>query len=830
MLKATIRTSDVVCRIGGEEFAVIMPSCDVADATGFAGRLMDGLATLDFDPAGRMTVSVGIAQGPQHATNPTELVACSEAAMMTAKARGKDVVVLFEDAQSERPEDTGGHRDLRSLAHMKMLQSVAGKLNRLNDVREIGLTITHELRSLIDYHSCRVYIVEGQVLVPIAVRGEFAYEGETPEILYSKIGEGITGRVAETGHSLLIPNATECDFSVSIPGTDEIDESMIGVPLAYGARVIGVVTISKLGLNQFDEDDVRVLEVLAGQASVAVENARLYEAQRREAQNANALLEFADEMSRSSSFNAIAETSVRSTSTLLGSRHVSLWLQKEALGEITCEAHRGYDIPDARRITTRRIAPAAAHEFIADHRAPFVIHPAAGDPYPLETGSVGAPRGIAPLQLADGYIGWLTVIQPDDRDEYFSDELLRLLAGLAYQTSLALQKALLYRAQKESAEISNALLDFSRGLVVSQGLDEVLDRTVELAGRILGSPRTSLWMLDGDSGDMAAQAGWGYKPGEFEELTRLRIPHSIERNPHGGAEPFVVSPEEAALIDGLLVGSKNLSFAVAPIELEGGGAAVLVAGAPVYGTYEFSERKMRLLAGIADQAKLAIDNALSFDNLELTFVSTVEALANALEAKDEYTSAHARSITDMAVAVGQAMGLDSFALKRLELGALFHDIGKIGIRADILMKAGPLTDEERQTMETHPELGEQILAPIDRLKDVRPVVRHCHERWDGAGYPDKLGAEDIPLEARIVFVCDAFHAMTTDRVYRKKLPLAEALRRLRESAGSQFDPEVVDVFMSLIGSSIDFGALEGAAGSLPQPELPWIEGELLTPA
>jgi diguanylate cyclase (GGDEF)-like protein len=831
MLKATIRTSDVVCRIGGEEFAVIMPSCDVADATGFASRLMEGLATLNFDPAGRMTVSVGIAQGPQHATNPTELVACSEAAMMTAKARGKDIVVLFEDSQNERPEDVGEHRDLRSLAHMKMLQSLAGKLNRLNDVREIGLTITRELRSLIDYHSCRVYIVEGQSLIPIAVRGEFAYEGETPEILYSKIGEGITGRVAETGHSLLIPNATECDFSVSIPGTDEIDESMIGVPLTYGTRVIGVVTISKLGLNQFDEDDVRVLEVLAGQASVAVENARLYEAQRREAMNANALLEFADEMSRASSFTGIGNASVRLSAGLLGATHVSLWLQKEGLGEVSCAAHHGYaGNVDIRRIVTRRIDSKTAHEFLADRRAPFIIHPAVGDPYPLLTGSAGGPRGIAPLQLADGHIGWLTVIQPKGREEYFTEELLRFLAGLAYQTSLALQKALLYRAQKESAEISNALLDFSRGLVVAQGLDEVLGRTVELSGRILGSPRTSLWMRDPESEDMAAQAAWGYKPAEQEQLYRLRIPNSIEAAPREGAEPFVIPPEAAALVEGLLVGSKNLAFAVAPIQLEGGSAAALVVGAPVYGDYEFSERKMRLLAGIADQAKLAIDNALSFDSLELTFVSTVEALANALEAKDEYTSAHARSITDMAVAVGQKMGLDSFSLKRLELGALFHDIGKIGIRADILMKPGPLTDDERETMETHPELGEQILAPIDRLKDVRPVVRHCHERWDGAGYPDQIGAEDIPLEARIVFVCDAFHAMTTDRVYRKKLPLAEALRRLQEASGSQFDPEVVEVFMHLIGSSADFGALQKEEDPSLQSQLPWIEGELLTPA
>ncbi|HEX3327977.1 MAG TPA: HD domain-containing phosphohydrolase, partial [Actinomycetota bacterium] len=473
----------------------------------------------------------------------------------------------------------------------------------------------------------------------------------------------------------------------------------------------------------------------------------------------------------------------------------------------------------------------AAREFIGDHRAPFIVEPAAGDLYPLPTGAVDAPRAIAPLQLPDGLIGWLIVIAPADQEAFLSEELLRFVAGLTYQTSVALQKALLYRAQKESAEISNALLDFSRGLVAAEGLGQVLDRTVELAARILGSPRTGLWMRDEESGDMVAKAAWGYTPVEREHLSGMRIPRSVIASLGVESDPVVVSAGKTGIIDDLLDASSNLAFAVAPIRLEGGGKAALIAAAPVYGDYEFSERKMRLLAGIGDQATLAIDNAMSFDNLERTFVSTVEALANALEAKDEHTSAHARSITDMAVAVGEEMRLDDDVLKRLELGALFHDIGKIGIRADILLKPGPLTASERETMETHPELGEQIIAPIERLRDVRPVVRHCHERWDGAGYPDHMEAEEIPLEARIVFVCDAFHAMTTDRVYRKRLSLPEALRRLKAGSGSQFDPRVVDVFLQLVASRPDFGGSRVEKKPAPLKAVaPWIQGELLRPA
>jgi HD-GYP domain-containing protein (c-di-GMP phosphodiesterase class II) len=148
--------------------------------------------------------------------------------------------------------------------------------------------------------------------------------------------------------------------------------------------------------------------------------------------------------------------------------------------------------------------------------------------------------------------------------------------------------------------------------------------------------------------------------------------------------------------------------------------------------------------------------------------------------------------------VGEELGLEAESLKRLELGALFHDIGKIGIPNSVLLKPGPLTDEERALIETHPELGEKIIAPIDQLQDVCGIVRACHERWDGGGYPDRKRGDEIPLESRIIFACDAFHAMTTDRPYRRALPAEEALRRLREAAGTQFDPQVVDVCLRVL--------------------------------
>jgi diguanylate cyclase (GGDEF)-like protein len=634
-LRGSHRLSDLVCRHGGEDFGIIPSSCDAGEAMALAQRLLARMEAESFEPAGSLTLSIGVAQGPEHATNPRELVACAEAAMMTAKARGKNQGVLFDDGTRERPAGSPATRDVRSIAHLKMLQSLAGKLNRLNDVQEIGATIVNELRMLVDYHSCRVYVADGEDLIPIAWRGELGpYEDEGAEELQSKFGEGITGHAAATGQSLLIPNALDIDWAVTIPGTDDVEESMIAVPLKYGARVIGVVVVSKLGVGQFDDDDVRLLEVLGGHASVALENARLYEAERNEAARA-----------------------------------------------------------------------------------------------------------------------------------------------------------------KESLEIANSLLEFSRELAASDGLDEVLGLLVDLTSRTLGAERTSVWLQQAETGDLVATAVCGHDEEAEGRLLGVRFSAQVARKLLSTDDPFVLEASQVAKIEGAPdIG--DMSLALAPLHLDSDRVGCIAAVAPT-GHFEPSGRRMRLLAGIAHQAKLAIQNASSFQSLEDTFLSTVEALANALEANDEYTSSHARWITDMALEVGREIGLDAKTLKRLELGALFHDIGKLGIPASILTKPGPLTSEERAVIETHPELGERILAPISRLEDVRPIVRHCHERWDGDGYPDGKAAEDIPIEARVILVCDAFHAMTTDRPYRSRLPVEEAFRRLRESAGSQFDPDVVEAFIRL---------------------------------
>ena len=178
--------------------------------------------------------------------------------------------------------------------------------------------------------------------------------------------------------------------------------------------------------------------------------------------------------------------------------------------------------------------------------------------------------------------------------------------------------------------------------------------------------------------------------------------------------------------------------------------------------------------------------------VELAYTATVRALASAVEAKDAYTGGHLARVTAYGTEACRALGGDLAATPGLEYAFLLHDLGKIGVPDAVLNKAGPLTDEEWALMREHPAIGLRILEGVPHMDVVRAVVYSHHERWDGAGYPEGLKDEQIPLAARVFAAVDAFDAITTDRPYRAAVSLEEALHRLREASGTQFAPDAVD--------------------------------------
>jgi diguanylate cyclase (GGDEF)-like protein len=317
-----LRDSDAAFRMGGEEFALLLPETSKRAAKAAADRLCSRVRGLR--AVRRITVSCGVAEFPADGANPTELLEAADAALYAAKDRGKDRSVSYSaaiGAARRRRQRTDRTEERESLAQLKLLGLLARRLNRLNDVERIGQTIVQELRTMIDYHNARVYLLadDGDTLEPHAFGGELSeYDGMTLDALRCGMGEGITGAAAQQGRTLNIGDAQSCAFAEDVEGTADIEESILAVPMRVDGRTTGVIVLSKLGRNQFGMLSVRLLELLAAQAAVAFENARLLAAERWSGEVAQALLEIATRAAADPSVGGVADHVVRSAQRLAG--------------------------------------------------------------------------------------------------------------------------------------------------------------------------------------------------------------------------------------------------------------------------------------------------------------------------------------------------------------------------------------------------------------------------------------------------------------------------------------------------------------------------------
>jgi putative two-component system response regulator len=238
---------------------------------------------------------------------------------------------------------------------------------------------------------------------------------------------------------------------------------------------------------------------------------------------------------------------------------------------------------------------------------------------------------------------------------------------------------------------------------------------------------------------------------------------------------------------------------------------VLVTGAGTYDT--LSQALTRGAAGLVTKPfahadlQAAVGDALeratrSREELRerLLAPTLASALANAIEARDEYLHGHCERLASLAVRIAEVLELPADEVETVRLGAILHDVGKIGIPDRVLLKPAALDAEERRVVETHPEIGDKLLAPLDLLAGARPIVRHHHERWDGNGYPDQLHGDQIPLGARIVSVADSIEVMSSRQLYRRPRTPAAVVEELRAFRASQWDPEIVDIALDLIAS------------------------------
>jgi diguanylate cyclase (GGDEF)-like protein len=324
----------------------------------------------------------------------------------------------------------------------------------------------------------------------------------------------------------------------------------------------------------------------------------------------------------------------------------------------------------------------------------------------------------------------------------------------------------------------------------------VLDRLTRQACEALEVEKAAVFVPDEDDPDMTTGAA-GYRvPVDF--LRERHVRDGITGRVLSRGEPTVIF-DYNKLAHRIHHEAVNDLRAVASVPLRWGGK---VHGALWAGTTDagrrLGDRDLKLLAELADVGAVSLENAHIREQLDQTVQAGVEAMALAVDLHDSYTAHHSEKVVELACKVGRRLGLDPNTLIELEFAARLHDLGKIGVPDRILQKPGNLGDSEWEVMHQHPIWGEEILKRIPGLANVARIVRAEHERWDGQGYPDGLRGDEIPLSSRIIFACDAYHAMTSDRPYRPALEPQVAQRELLATAGSQFDPAVVEALMEAL--------------------------------
>ncbi len=486
---------------------------------------------------------------------------------------------------------------------------------------------------------------------------------------------------------------------------------------------------------------------------------------------------------------------------LLQAGGVALAMRDPASGETVVELARG----EWQAWTGRRLAPGegVSGQVIAGGQT-YVSDDAANDPRTAHPDLIGNLRAAAcvPLIAHDHTIGALWV----GRERGLASDEVRLLISIADIAANAIHRAALHELTVRRAEQLLSLHEID--VAISSSLD------LRLTLRVLASQITSRLQVDAAAVLMLEPYSQRL---QFAAASGFRTPgieHSSLRLGEGLAGRAALERREVFVPDLREVGNQFVRAALVADEgfVAYYGVPLTVKG-QVRGMLEIFQRSplapdevwLEFMETLATQATIAIDNATLFDGLQrsnlelqLAYDTTIEGWSRALDLRERETELHSARVAEMTERLARALRMSEAALVHVRRGALLHDIGKMGVPDSILLKPGPLADDEWAVMRRHPQLAHDLLAPIAFLRPALDIPYCHHEKWDGTGYPRGLKGESIPLAARLFAVADVYDALTSDRPYRPALSKEEAIQYIREQSGRHFDPQAVEAFLKVV--------------------------------
>ena len=391
------------------------------------------------------------------------------------------------------------------------------------------------------------------------------------------------------------------------------------------------------------------------------------------------------------------------------------------------------------------------------------------------------------------------------------DDLRRTNEELAYHRGL-----LEDRVAEIDSELSrrvkrlSLLYDISRTLTSITRIDELLPLVMDSVCSVIHGSAGILWLANDDRKSVRREVVVGFDDESSVPATLPVKDGAIGESARWGRARIIQRKVECydPALRNLFNSTEAGAVVVVPLRFEERQffGTIMVFAPPDHTVHD---EDVSLLGAIADQASVSIKNAELFVDQQRLFRETIEALATAIDSRDNYTGGHSEMVTEYSLRIAEQLGFDEERLETIRVAGLLHDVGKIGISDTILNKPGRLTEDEMEIIKGHPVLGKVILSSIKALKPVTRIVYHHHERFDGSGYPDGIAGDAIPLESRIIQVADIFDALTSNRIYRKAMPLEKAISIISEGLGTVSDPEVGRVFLAMVEN----GTLDGLIGS-----------------
>jgi HD-GYP domain-containing protein (c-di-GMP phosphodiesterase class II) len=570
-------------------------------------------------------------------------------------------------------------------------------------------------------------------------------------------------------------------------------------PIHGNGGVIGALCLGRKGATGFAQGDLGLLDELGSMAAVVLENSRILQAVTGQASKLDTALDALGEISQALTTvtqgskvleQKTLEAAVRVTMSTAGllTRTTPDGMQKVIMSlgfpaEVDALVFQnGQGVVGAVMLSGRSTA-------VPDVSASFDLQA------PPDLVTYGLQSAICVPMLEDEHLwGTLSVFAPKKRDWTANDQ--RVLATLGNQGVVAIRNAELYDNNQRSIWELKNLQEALQAATSTLDLNQVLQQV--LAGAAKASSAQIGCLALEDSGKLVLKGGFGTDSTTAERLA-LGLGGDICRDVMSTATPIMQSMEHEAGADSPL---NPRAVLCVPITLRGKPQGVLFLANYQVG-HVFTDDHRNLVTELAAQAAVAIDNARLFKDREEVIIASLEALANAVDARDPYTRGHSERVTRYSLMIARQMKYapkDPGAWSRLERGGRLHDIGKIGVPDAVLQKAGKLTDAEFAKMKEHPVVGFNILSGLKMLTDELVIVRSHHERYDGKGYPDRLKSDKLPMFSWIVSAADAIDAMTSDRPYRKGMSLQIAIDQVRTGAGTHFHPDVAEAVLDAVNN------------------------------